>query len=150
MAVLQIERQPKQARRMIFNGLVAGAAGGWIVYDAMPGRETFWIALGALFVIWSAFIFYNFFTRKIYLQADAKGVSVFTVFGKRRADYDDMTWATIDPEQRASMIAYRPKGADRDRYLPLSTLTIGKDGIAALADRVAQKCPDLPTKMPQS
>jgi len=150
MADLQIERQPKQARRMIFNGLVAGAAGGWIVYDSLPGRETFWIVLGALFVVWSAFIFYNFFTRKVYLQTDAYGLTVFSVLGKRRALFTDMAWSNIDPEQRVSVIAYRAKGSERDRFLALSTATIGKDGISALADILAKERPDLPNKSPNT
>lgn len=145
---MEICRTPRQTAFVCVTALVVGGLAWWNIRDGLRMDSTALVVLGGVFAAWAVYILLDLLRRGVPVSVGASGVTIRHAVQTEHIPFDRMSWTSFDDTRRAGIIAYRPEGADKERYAALAKKTIGADGVAALRDAIRAARPDLPDVRP--
>jgi len=145
---MEIRRTPRQTAFVCVTALVAGGLAFWNIRDGLRMDSTALLILGGVFTLWTVYILLDLVRRGAPVRIDGDGVTIRHAVQTEHIPFDRMTWVSLDEGRRAGIIAYRPDGADKERYAAIAKKAIGPDGVAALRDAIGSARPGLADHAP--
>jgi hypothetical protein len=145
---MQIRRTPRQTVFAGGTALMVGGLAAWNIRDGLQTGSTALLVLGGVFAGWAVYLLLDLARRGVPVEVGADGLTIRHAVRSVHIPFDRMTWARIGGPRRASIIAWRPPGADRDSYTAFAHRTVGPDGVDKMRAAISAARPNLPGQPP--
>ena len=143
---MELRRTQRQHFFMILTFLMVS----WLWYDFITSDGLLQKALGVACGAWAAMIAYGYLRTKSLGRLDDDGLTLHRAFRSVSFKWDELQWASLGPEKRALIFAYRHQGDVKDRYTGCSRKSLTPNAIEAIVTAVQAARPNLPTSHPEA
>ena len=141
---MEIRRTRPQTNKIAINTAIAIVMASWALYIWHTKNDLVLGVLGAMLVVWAAFMLINLIRRQLIIRIEHDGILVRRVLREHAIPFSQMTSSNVGAGGNLAMIGYRRPGETKDRYVGFSKITVGQDGVNAVQQAILDARPDLP------
>lgn len=142
---LELFRSREVTTRMLLNLAVVFTASIYFLYSYHSSGWTYDIVAGVIFFVWSVFILWHAFKRKLLFKTAQNGFTARAIFGSRTLEWDQLVaMGKTSISQGSLLLVWKLSPDDEERFLVLSRKLLGEENIEKIVQIIKAKRPDLP------